>query len=86
MTPALTQAFRVITDRINFSTGLMLPSDREITKEMLVLLRVAGETLPPIEIEAWATRNGWINEDAQSLSALVKMVNAGKLNTLATGR
>lgn len=86
MTVVLSQALRAITDRVNLSTGLMLPEHREIAKEMLVLLRLAGEPLSPHEIEFWAMRNGWIDEDAQSLGSLAKLVNAGKLLTLNTGR
>lgn len=86
MTPVLSQALYSITNRTNANTDSMLPSGWAITKEMLILLRVAGETLPSHEIETWVRRNGWSRKDAKSLGALVKMVNAGRLKTLRTGR
>lgn len=78
ITKVLSQALRAITDRINLATGLMLPKDRDSTKEMLLLPRRAGESLPADEIESWAFSHGWHHEDAAALGALAAQIRAAK--------
>lgn len=78
ITQVLSHALQAITDRINLETGLMLPRDRDSTKEMLLLLRRAGESLPADEIESWAASHGWHHEDAAALGALAAQIRAGK--------
>lgn len=78
MTKLLINALQAITNRTNLSTVLAHPNDMNAAKKMFVLLNNEGEDLIAVDIESWATRNGWQLADARELGLLAESIWNGK--------
>lgn len=64
--------------RINISTGIIHPRDKEYADEVLRILRAKGHADPSDQIRSWAIRNGWKPDHAAKLEALSRKVWALK--------
>jgi hypothetical protein len=64
------QALKNLSARVNVSTGLSHPLDKQHAKGTFSKLAIARVKWIPDEIEKWAVRNGWKQKDAQELAAL----------------
>lgn len=68
------EALRMLTDRVNLSTGLSHPSDRAAAVELFRLLSRHKEPYDPDSIRAWALRNSWTPEGANQLRAVAQAI------------
>jgi len=72
-------ALRSLTARVNMSTGIAHPTDREATIQALMILKDAGETFVPDEIKAWLiSKGGWRATDAQEVAEVAQKVLEGR--------
>lgn len=72
--PVVEEAMAMLTRRINLSTGLINPSDRRSTIELLKILRDNGELFDPASLRAWALRHGWPPHGAEDLESYAQAV------------
>lgn len=77
MNNSVLRALQALTNRINLSTGLTHPTDRNSALEMLVFLRTNGIALNADEIYLWAINNGWQTNFATDLTNTIDQLNAG---------
>lgn len=63
-------ALKCITGRINLSTGLVHPNDKEFTKRIFQKLKSEGHDLEPEDVKSWAIKNGWKAEHAENFAKL----------------
>jgi len=72
-------ALRSLTARVNVSTGIAHPMDREATIQALMILRDAGERFVPDEIKAWLiSKGGWRATDAQEVAEVAQKILDGR--------
>jgi len=72
-------ALRSLTARVNVSTGIAHPMDREATIQAFMILRDAGERFVPDEIKAWlVSKGGWRATDAQEVAEVAQKVLEGR--------
>jgi len=60
----------LLTRRINLSTGLSHPSDKESAKRTLSGIKQSGHRFVPDDIRKWALRNNWSPKGAEALGKL----------------
>ena len=72
--PVVEEAMVMLTRHINLSTGLINPSDRHSTIELLKILRDSGESYDPASLRAWALRHGWSPQGAEDLERYAQAV------------
>ena len=82
MNPLTEYALRTITGRVNLSTGLTHPDDYSSTRELLLRLRQAGESLDVEEVVRWAEMHGWQPRFARQLGKLVAILEPDRLPTI----
>jgi hypothetical protein len=63
-------ALERLTRRVNLSTGLGHPSDKEAAQRVFSNLKSAGIRWQLAEVEKWAARNRWRPADAEELAKL----------------
>lgn len=78
------QALESLTQRVNLSTGLAHPSDKDSAVGLFRLLREAGEEYDPAQVRAWAVRRGWDPTDARDLADVASKIKAGRQIRTAT--
>jgi hypothetical protein len=61
---------RTLTNRVNLSTGLSHPSDKQHAKKVFSDLRAQSVIYDPADVRIWAVRNGWRPDDADELAQL----------------
>jgi len=76
--PVVEEALKTLTKRVNLSTGLSHPSDRDAAIELFRILLKNNELFDPVAIRAWAIRNGWTSEGADELKDIAEGVLKGK--------
>jgi hypothetical protein len=72
------QALRTLTIRVNLSSGLTHPSDRDAAIAAFEQLNRAGYRWSGVEIETWARANGWRATGATQLRGFAEGVAAGR--------
>ncbi|MGD8564153.1 MAG: hypothetical protein PVG03_16555 [Desulfarculaceae bacterium] len=72
--PVVIAALKSLTNRVNLSTGLSHPSDKEAADQMFRILKRNKYHLDPGEIRAWALRNGWSSRGADQLKKLAEKI------------
>lgn len=77
MNESVIRALEAITRRINISTGLVYPNDKECTVELLTFLKNKGINLEPNRIYDWCIENGWKDRHAKDLKEVVEKINSG---------
>lgn len=78
MTPVIEEALKSLSFRVNLSTGLAHPLDSDSAKELFKILKKNGQHLVKIEIETWASQNGWAARHAFALGELGEKIGAGR--------
>jgi len=68
--PDVEAALLQLTGRVNLSSGLKHPLDKQAAKETFAKLKLSSHILDADVIRQWATRNGWQPKDAQELGDL----------------
>lgn len=68
------RALEELTRRVNLSTGIGHPRDKDSADETLRILRAKGHPDPTTNIRSWAIRNGWKPEHAIKLEALSRKI------------
>jgi hypothetical protein len=63
-------ALERLTRRVNLSTGLGHPSDKDAARSTFSNLKASGIRWKPSEVEKWAARNRWRPADAEELAKL----------------
>ncbi|MFL5781068.1 MAG: hypothetical protein ACJ760_07145 [Thermoleophilaceae bacterium] len=85
LNPVVVAGLTSLTDRVNLSTGLGHPSDKDSAIGLFKLLTGAGEDYDPNQIRAWAVQHGWEPDDAAELAELSGKIRAGR-TVRGTGR
>jgi hypothetical protein len=75
--PIVLAAMRSLTRRVNLSTGIHHPDDRDAAINTFRLLKRARRHLIPDQIKTWAMANGWGAKHAMELADLARGVLAG---------
>jgi len=70
--PLIEEALKAITDRINLSTGLTHPLDRDYAIGLLKCVHKHLGLEPPSSIRAWAIRHRWSPDAADDLARIVQ--------------
>jgi len=76
--PVVRVAMEGLTIRVNLSSALSHPSDKEAAGSTLKTLVGGGEQFEPAEIQAWAVANGWKQEDAKRLAEMAQALQNGR--------
>jgi hypothetical protein len=76
--PVVCIALEDLTVRVNLSSALSHPSDKEAAGCTLKTLVGGGEQFQPAENQAWAVANGWKLEDAKRLAAMAEALQNGR--------
>lgn len=72
--PVVEEAMKMLTKRVNLSTGLSNPRDKRETVELLRILRNKGELFDPNSLKAWALRNDWKPQGAEELRSCAQAI------------
>jgi hypothetical protein len=73
------QALNGLTARVNVSTGVSHPRDREAAIQTFQILRNGGEMFTPEEVKAWLiAKGGWRATDAQEVAEIARQVLEGR--------
>lgn len=78
MEKVLINALDSLTARVNLSTGLIHPMDKDSAKEMFKILHANHVFLDCEEIEQWAVMNGWFPNYAKELGILGEKIGTGR--------
>ena len=76
--PVVRVAMEDLTVRVNLSSALSHPSDKDAAGSTLKTLVCAGEQFEPAEIQAWAAANDWKLEDAKRLAEMAEGLQSGR--------
>lgn len=76
--PILEEALKLITERINLSTGLSHPRDHDYTVGLLRYLNKHIGLESPSSVRAWAVKNGWSPDHANDLAGVVRSLKEGR--------
>lgn len=72
--PVVEEAMKLLTKRINLSTGLAHPRDKGATVDLLRKLRDKNEHFDPDSLKAWALRNNWTPKGAEDLRVYAQAI------------
>ncbi|MFL5866689.1 MAG: hypothetical protein ACJ766_06265 [Thermoleophilaceae bacterium] len=78
VSPLVQAALQSLTDRVNLSTGLSHPSDKDSAVGLFKILRNASEDYDPARVRGWAARHGWQAEDAREGGEVAEKIQAGR--------
>jgi len=76
--PIFEEALKMITEKINLSTGLSHPRDHDFTVGLLRYLKKYMILEKPSSVRAWAVRNGWSPDHANDLASIVRSLAEGR--------
>lgn len=76
--PVVEAALQSLTIRVNLSTGLGHPSDRDAAIWLFRNLKRANIRYNPIEIKGWLVRHGWRAEHANEVKEVAEKIQNGK--------
>ena len=76
--PVVEEALKSLTNRVNLSTGLEHPSDRDSAIWLFRKLKRANIRYNPIEIKGWLVRHGWSSSDANDVKEVAEKIQNGK--------
>ena len=71
-------ALKSLTNRVNLSTGLGHPLDRDAAIWLFRKLKQANIKYSPIEIKGWLVRHGWRSEYANDVKEVAAKILSGK--------
>jgi hypothetical protein len=73
------RALQGLTLRVNLSTGISHPRDDDAAVQMFEILKRAGESFSPDEVEAWLIgKGGWKATHAQDVAEVAQKVLEGR--------
>jgi len=72
------KAINALTKRINISSGLSHPMDKDAAIDILILLKAEGHLFSAEEIKILAQRNGWGSTGANDLYEITQKIISGK--------
>lgn len=72
--PVLERALTALTKSINLSTGLIHPSDQQLAKDTLRILRAHKHTVERSKLKSWAVTKGWQPKHAEELATLAERI------------
>lgn len=72
--PVVEEALKMLTHRVNLSTGLLHSSDKAAAVQLFRILYENNELFDPDSIRAWALRNGWTPEGADELRYVAQAI------------
>lgn len=72
--PVVEKALESLTSRINLSTGLGHPLDKNAAVDLFRLLHKNNESFDPKSIRAWAVKNGWRPDFADKLQSIAQAI------------
>jgi len=76
---AVEEALKDLVGRVNRSTGMENPADRDTAAQSFVILKEGGETYSPDEIKAWlVSKAGWRATHAREVAEVAAEVLLGK--------
>ncbi|PRA33723.1 hypothetical protein [Pseudomonas poae] len=70
--PVVEQAMKSLTSVANLATNVLHPSDEDLAKRILRILRSRDHGEPAENIKLWAIRNGWLPKAAERLETLAE--------------
>lgn len=76
--PVTIQALKSLSNRVNLSTGLSHPSDRNAAISLFKILKKARIIFDPDSVRAWAMRNNWSPRGADQLMQVASDIKNGK--------
>lgn len=76
--PGVEMALDALTNRINLSTGLTHPSDKESTIQIFKELHENNIPFIPEDLKIWALRNSWTSSGANQLRDIARRILDGR--------
>ncbi|MCY4020012.1 MAG: hypothetical protein OXG39_11445 [Chloroflexi bacterium] len=76
--PVVEAALKTLTIRVNLSTGIAHPSDRDLAVWVFLRLNLARILYDPVEIKGWLVRHGWKSRHADAVKEVATKIQSGK--------
>lgn len=76
--PVVEAALKSLTMRVNLSTGIAYPSDRDLAVWIFLRLNQARIRYNLIEIKGWLVRHGWRSKHANEVKKIAAKIQSGK--------